>query len=87
MTSSKYVKYGGSSLQARFFNEPLMAALDDKLMVGATVALDDPYQAEVLPHARRHYGQILFADIKEILGDTKSQKNSQKTHFERNLRL
>jgi hypothetical protein len=42
----------------RFYNEPLMAYLSDKLMKGAVVALDDPWQEEGFPFGTRgHYGQ------------------------------
>mmetsp|Transcript_17674 Transcript_17674/g.39586 ORF Transcript_17674/g.39586 Transcript_17674/m.39586 type:complete len:213 (+) Transcript_17674:456-1094(+) len=48
--------------KARFYNEPLMAYLSDKLMKGAVVALDDPWQEEGFPFGTRgHYGQAVFA--------------------------
>ena len=40
--------------QVRFFNEPVMSYLSDKIMYGAYVALDDPYQEERLPFSKSH---------------------------------
>lgn len=47
----------------------LMAYLGEKLMLGAIIALDDPYQEEKFPHAKHHYGQILFAHELVSAGD------------------
>lgn len=47
--------------KSRFWNAPVMAYLSDKLMDGAVVAMDDPWQAEPLWKAKGHYGQMVFA--------------------------
>lgn len=47
--------------KARYANAPLMSSLDEKMMAGAVVALDDSWQAEPYPHSNGHWGQIVFA--------------------------
>ena len=58
----------------RLYNEPLMSYLSDKIMLGAVVALDDPYQEEALPHAIQHYGQA-----RERAGTQRTRQCAQAT--------
>lgn len=46
-----------------------MAYLSERIMHGAYIALDDPYQEERLPLSTSHYGQILFAHELVVSGD------------------
>ena len=56
--------------KARFYNAPLLSYLRDKLMVGAIVAMDDPWQEEAFSvPARGHYGQAVLAHELASSGD------------------
>ncbi len=56
--------------KARFYNAPLMAYLNDKVMRGAVIALDDPWQEEGFSvPSRFHYGQMVFAHELVTMGD------------------
>ena len=53
----------------RVANDPTLTALADRMMIGAVLALDDAWQAEVnSPAAQNHYGQTMFA-LELIDGD------------------
>lgn len=56
--------------KARFYNAPLMAYLRDKLMVGAIVAMDDPWQEEGFHvPSSHHYGQAMLGHELSSGGD------------------
>jgi len=46
--------------KTRFANDPAMAYLSRKMMVGSVMTLDDTWQGASMPHAREHYGQIML---------------------------
>ena len=47
--------------KTRFYNDPFWTNVEDRLMLGAIVALDDAWMQEPLPHSTDHIGQITFA--------------------------
>ncbi len=46
--------------KTRHANDPAVAALADRFMVGGEIALDDAWQGAEMPHARAHHGQIML---------------------------
>ncbi len=47
--------------KSRFWNAPVLAYVRDKLMDGAVVGMDDPWQEEAHWHAKGHFGQMVLA--------------------------
>ena len=46
--------------KVRFYNDPLLAYLGERMMRGAVVAMDDAWQAEPLPLSQGHFGQVML---------------------------
>ena len=52
-----FVYYDGGKI--RFNNSPLQTYLEDRMMVGSLIGLDDTWQAGGMPHSVGHLGQIM----------------------------
>jgi hypothetical protein len=52
--------------KVRFCNSPLHATLEERMLVGSLIGLDDTWQASSLPFSVEHYGQIM--NVHELVG-------------------